>query len=178
MKDTDLANRLDDLLTPPSKENLIEGEDSSRVSSLKEYEERRLNLLNKIEKRFASYEKKLVRDQVQEVDNTIRYQQRQVIDAFYKAAMSAKRCENCQAFSPALRKDGYSKIFQKPLQKRLERAMSAMRMKVQTGIDSIQSVSEVEEDGDEASSSDESEEGNISAKFQKDAYKYLAQIEV
>jgi hypothetical protein len=40
---------------------------------------------------------------------------REVVDEFMKIIGSLKKCENCGAFSPALRKDGYSKLFQKPL---------------------------------------------------------------
>lgn len=54
--------------------------------------------------------------------------QREVIDCFNKEALACKRCDSCGAFSPALRKDGTSKIFEKPLQKRLRKSMSGMKL--------------------------------------------------
>jgi hypothetical protein len=45
----------------------------------------------------------------------IAYCRREVVDEFMKIIGGMKKCENCGAFSPALRKDGYSKLFQKPL---------------------------------------------------------------
>lgn len=47
----------------------------------------------------------------------------ELIEQFKKAASSQKRCENCKAYSPALRKDGFTKIFEKPLSKKLMKTM-------------------------------------------------------
>lgn len=61
-------------------------------------------------------------------DSLIRKMQREVIDSFNKEALACKRCDSCGSFSPALRKDGSSKIFEKPLQKRLRKSMSGMKL--------------------------------------------------
>ncbi len=61
-------------------------------------------------------------------DSLIRKMQREVIDSFNKEAVACKRCDSCGSFSPPLRKDGSSKIFEKPLQKRLRKSMSGMKM--------------------------------------------------
>ena len=61
-------------------------------------------------------------------DSLIRKMQREVIDSFNKESLACKRCDFCGSFSPALRKDGSSKIFEKPLQKRLRKSMSGMKL--------------------------------------------------
>jgi DNA-directed RNA polymerase I subunit RPA1 len=53
--------------------------------------------------------------------------QRDLIDSFYKMVQALKKCENCGSFSPGFRKDGYSKIFQKPLSKKNQKSMIAMK---------------------------------------------------
>lgn len=37
---------------------------------------------------------------------------RQVVEGFMKSIGACKRCENCGAYSPNIRKDGYNKLFQ------------------------------------------------------------------
>jgi DNA-directed RNA polymerase I subunit RPA1 len=53
--------------------------------------------------------------------------QRDLIDSFYKMVQALKKCENCGSFSPGFRKDGFSKIFQKPLSKKNQKSMIAMK---------------------------------------------------
>ncbi|KAG0223526.1 hypothetical protein BGW41_005462 [Actinomortierella wolfii] len=45
-------------------------------------------------------------------------ERKQVIADFYRKACHKRRCENCGSFSPSFRKDGYAKIFEKPLTKK------------------------------------------------------------
>ena len=54
---------------------------------------------------------------------------RGVVDAFHKAIVAVKKCENCGCISDAFRKDGFSKIFQKPLPKRLRAVMRGKKPK-------------------------------------------------
>lgn len=49
----------------------------------------------------------------------------ELIEQFKKAALSQKRCENCKSYSPSLRKDGFTKIFEKPLSKKLLKSMES-----------------------------------------------------
>ncbi|OAQ35870.1 beta and beta-prime subunits of DNA dependent RNA-polymerase [Linnemannia elongata AG-77] len=42
-------------------------------------------------------------------------ERKRVIADFYRRATAKKKCENCFAFSPSYRKDGFAKIFEKPL---------------------------------------------------------------
>lgn len=56
--------------------------------------------------------------------------QRETIDSFMKTCIAMKRCENCSAFSPPFRKDGATKIFQKPLPKRQLKQMAPLKLKL------------------------------------------------
>jgi hypothetical protein len=60
-------------------------------------------------------------------DSLIMKLQREVIDSFNKEALACKQCDSCGAYSPSLRKDGTSKIFEKPLAKRLRKSMGGMK---------------------------------------------------
>ena len=58
-----------------------------------------------------------------------RAHQQEVIDQFYTAASGVVKCENCGAFSPTIRRDGFTKIFRRPLNKRVQKSMDAMKFK-------------------------------------------------
>ena len=68
------------------------------------------------------------KQQRRSVDPYIRDLQTEVIETFQKAAIAIKACENCGAHTAPLRKDGYTKLFQKPMPKRLRNVMVAKRM--------------------------------------------------
>lgn len=69
------------------------------------------------------------------VDPYLRDLQAEVIDVFQKAALGVKCCENCGAHTAPLRKDQYTKIFQKPMPKRLRNIMVAKKMKLKVASD-------------------------------------------
>lgn len=52
-----------------------------------------------------------------------------VIEEFYRAAARERICQNCNTTSPSIRKDGYSKIFMRPLAARIKKALDARRLK-------------------------------------------------
>jgi hypothetical protein len=52
-----------------------------------------------------------------------------VIEEFYHAAARERICQNCNTTSPSIRKDGYSKIFMRPLAARIKKALDARRLK-------------------------------------------------
>lgn len=64
---------------------------------------------------YSSYAKSLRRD---------------IVDSFLKTAVAVKKCDSCGSFSPPLRKDGYSKIFERPLQKRIRKSMEGLKIKL------------------------------------------------
>ncbi len=85
--------------------------------------------LKEIEARFSRFKRSNLMKS--KPDLLIKNLQRDLIDVFQKAAIDAKRCENCSAFSPPIRKDGASKIFQKPIPMRQRKSMSSsLRQKV------------------------------------------------
>ncbi|KAF9387865.1 hypothetical protein CPB97_001922 [Podila verticillata] len=45
-------------------------------------------------------------------------ERKRIIADFYRRATNKRKCENCASFSPSFRKDGYAKIFEKPLSKK------------------------------------------------------------
>jgi DNA-directed RNA polymerase I subunit RPA1 len=75
--------------------------------------------------------------QKRSVDPYIRDLQAEVIDTFQKAAMAVKACENCGAHTAPLRKDGYTKLFQKPMPKRLRANMTAKRFVAKSAMESL-----------------------------------------
>jgi DNA-directed RNA polymerase I subunit RPA1 len=88
--------------------------------------------LKDIEKRYQAFMHKRLKanssSSTQKDNNTyIKSLQREIIDGFNKLVQGIKRCENCGGFSPGFRKDGYAKIFQKPLSKKIQKSMSAMK---------------------------------------------------
>lgn len=83
------------------------------------------------EDRYAAYTSRSHR---RPVDLGTKNLQRTVLDEFRKKCLEVKKCENCGAFSPPYRKDGYSKIFQKPLSNAMKKRMSAMRLKLKVGV--------------------------------------------
>eukprot|EP01031_Cornospumella_fuschlensis_P033937 gene33937-41073_t len=79
--------------------------------------------LRKIELRYKTFVQ--TRALKKKPDLLIKSLQRELIDAFMKANIATKRCENCNAFSPPIRKDGASKIFQRPIPMRQRKSMSS-----------------------------------------------------
>lgn len=79
--------------------------------------------LRKIEIRYKTFLQ--TRALKKKPDYLIKSLQRELIDSFMKANMAIKKCENCNAFSPPIRKDGASKIFQRPIPVRQRKSMSS-----------------------------------------------------
>ena len=110
---------------------------------------------------------------------------REVIDLFHKTVVSIKKCENCGCISKPFRKDGYTKIYMKPLPKRSRLAMRGKNPKsafdivqrekaiAQRAMDGNHEDDEEEEgvDGDDpdANDSDEPEEDEEEEDDEEDA---------
>jgi DNA-directed RNA polymerase I subunit RPA1 len=75
--------------------------------------------------------------QKRSVDPYIRDLQAEVIETFQKAAIAVKACENCGAHTAPLRKDGYTKLFQKPMPKRLRAKMTDRRLTSKSAMESL-----------------------------------------
>jgi DNA-directed RNA polymerase I subunit RPA1 len=145
MGDVSSAMDLQDLLQP-SQQIFDEDEDLKKDKGMSLDAER---TLRSYEQRYAVFATKHAhfsnvpgqpdsgnnaRKQQRSVDPYIRELQAEVIDTFQKAAMAIKACENCGAHSPPLRKDGYTKLFQKPKPNRLRATMIAKRFKAKVRI--------------------------------------------
>ncbi len=113
------SNELEDLYIPPSI--FVEtGEEAAAHSE---------NIL----KQLQSYEEKynhFIQTNKSKPSSATANLQREVIDAFQKLAVATKKCDSCGSFSPSLRKDGYTKLFEKPLQKKVRKSMQGMKIKL------------------------------------------------
>jgi DNA-directed RNA polymerase I subunit RPA1 len=141
------------------------------------------------------------------VDTRTSMELNNMVEAFKRAISSIRKCENCKAYSPSLRKDGYAKVFEKPLQVKMAAANTALEMKLKSALEEVgsekrSSAMDVEEDGvtseDEIDSSSEADsdedvpqkagkpaiarptkiEAKAAAAAASSADKYLAPIEV
>jgi DNA-directed RNA polymerase I subunit RPA1 len=104
----------------------------------------------------------------------IRAQMKAYVKQFFKQ-MPAQKCVNCRYISPVLRKDGHTKIFQKPLSNRFKANNDKLKVRVTAAIDdatleelnlmeqsaSLRKTSALTEVDAESSSSD-SDDGNDS----------------
>ncbi|KAK6331541.1 hypothetical protein TWF730_004615 [Orbilia blumenaviensis] len=55
---------------------------------------------------------------------------RAVVHTFLKEIIGSRRCNSCKGVSPIYRKDGYSKIFQRPLSPKEQQQMSLLGLKI------------------------------------------------
>lgn len=117
MGDIDGANSLFDLVAPSQ---LDKGDGVTGHSTEENSVDKKLHDIEVRFKRFAS--SKTIRNKP---DLLIKSLQRTVIEEFQKLTLATKRCENCSAFSPPIRKDGAAKIFQKPIPLRQRKSMSS-----------------------------------------------------
>ncbi|KAF9582603.1 hypothetical protein BGW38_010985 [Lunasporangiospora selenospora] len=60
-------------------------------------------------------------------------ERKRVMADFYRRAIGKRKCENCASFSPSFRKDGYAKIFEKPLTKS-QQLYNTAQGKIQTNV--------------------------------------------
>ncbi|KAF8983264.1 hypothetical protein BGZ46_010562 [Entomortierella lignicola] len=104
-------------------------------------------------------------------------ERKRVIADFYRRATGKMKCDNCASFSPAFRKDGFAKIFEKPLSKkqqlhntvqgRVQTNVLATPVKKATASDSESAGSDHTEDEE----NDEDDDANMSSETDEDAKK-------
>lgn len=128
MNDVDAAQRLDDEIIPPA---VFEDEEKTAATDLEatlaSYEERYTRFC-----RVASLSKGNTDSALSE---SAKRGQRDTIVAFQKEAAAIRKCENCNAVSPAYRKDGYNKIFRKPLSARMKQQMASSKRKMRSALE-------------------------------------------
>ncbi|KAG0308698.1 hypothetical protein BGZ98_007169 [Dissophora globulifera] len=117
-------------------------------------------------------------------------ERRRVIADFYRRATAKRKCENCSTFSPTFRKDGFAKIFEKPLTKKQE-LNNTNQGRTQTNVlfsppkkavihsdsesaASEHTESEIEDQDDDADMSSESDHDSKKKKSKKDQKKEKA----
>ena len=125
MRDTYTAQLLDDLCLAPIFNDDKEVATADLEEKLKSFEDR----YEFYSKRYASTIPSGETAMNSAEKNEISRLQQEVVDSFHKALIQEKRCDHCGAFSPPIRKDGYTKIFVRPLQKKLRKSMTAMKFK-------------------------------------------------
>lgn len=152
---------LEDLLNPL----ILEAKDNEKqVAHLQEIESK----LKLIETMYISYNKS------KEILPFHKKLQTDIIKGFYKQAMHINKCENCNAISPKYRKDGYSKIFQRPLSKSSKQIMRAKMKEFQSGLEALQgNGNDIVDDDSDNESDDENDVDDI-----QQTDKYLVPIEV
>jgi len=105
--------------------------------------------------------------------------QRSIISEFQKAVASLGSCENCAGHSPGLRKDGFTKIFMKPITKRALGLMKNTSHRLRTALEVVNSGHDIlSDEGLEAAldAGDDDDDYENTMAFEKE--KYLAQNEV
>ena len=184
MNDTEGASQLDAMVIPPT----VTKEEDSQAGHASDLAMK----LTAIEDRYNAFKKASLRGHGHGVvkDQRAYQMQKELIASFVKSAAAVRKCEGCGASSASLRKDGYSKIYQKPLPKRQQLAMTSLRVKARSALETIESREEGggsrREDSDEE---EEEEEGGINGDGEEEdanedggaasaGDKYLAPLEV
>lgn len=120
MGDLQSANRLDDLLLPTqifTEEDVKRPADKLSIELEKQYK--------LYEERYDAFLKRRASNSEYKASGHIKALQRTVVESFQRDVASISKCENCQAAAVSFRKDGYSKIFQRPLSRRARFATSS-----------------------------------------------------
>jgi hypothetical protein len=132
MGDIEACEGFDDMIQPPV---IFEENEAETIIEIE-------NKLMNIENKYNEYSKQQKSNIYQRSSTTSKSQmakytssfvkglRREIIDSFLKSLIACKRCDSCGAFSPPLRQDSYTKIFERPLQKRLRKSMEGMKIKL------------------------------------------------
>ncbi|KAF9570983.1 hypothetical protein EC968_001124 [Mortierella alpina] len=86
-------------------------------------------------------------------------ERKRIIADFYRRATAKKKCENCASFSPTFRKDGFAKIFEKPLTKK-QQMYNTAQGRIQTNVLATPVKKAVASDSDSTSEHTEDEEAD------------------
>ncbi|KAF9107262.1 hypothetical protein BGX29_006781 [Mortierella sp. GBA35] len=103
-------------------------------------------------------------------------ERKRVIAEFYRRAVAKKKCENCATFSPSYRKDGFAKIFEKPLTKKQQlfntvQGHQQANLLVSTAKKAVASDSDSASEHTEDEESDEDDDANMSSESDGDKKK-------
>jgi len=79
------------------------------------------DVLEAVDKRYKAFARSADSQERQPFSVQAKKMQRAVVSELSRELVKVKKCEHCEEYSPSLRKDGYSKIFAKPLPQRYAR---------------------------------------------------------
>lgn len=136
------------------------------------------DLLQRVDERFAEYSLTAPLP-----GSHVRQQQRGLVEDFVRTASAVRKCESCGGSSPKLRRDGFTKIYQRPLSKRDRVALQSRRIKLKSAMETIESSGKEPDDSSEdekaeASESEDEDESDLRSRKADAADKYLAPLEV
>lgn len=180
MGDLASLNRLDDLLLPTqifTDEEVGKQADKISIELEKQYAmyEERYQVFSKARSKTGAKQYK--------ANGNLKSLQRVVVESFQRNAASISKCENCQAAAVSYRKDGYSKIFQRPLSRRARFSTSSSGKTLKTALESLHDDGQTGMDAEAEESNnddDENDEEGRNGKATKlaSADKYLVPMEV
>lgn len=125
MGDVERARGLQGAPAKGSADSLVEESDSKEV----ELDVRRL------EAKYALFRKRSALP-----GPHVKQQQSEVIAALMKACTAVVKCASCGTTSPKLRKDGYSKIYQRALTGKQSAELKSRRVKLKVGLSLLPSA--------------------------------------
>lgn len=165
------SKQIDDLFLPSTVSDEVNGDDKKN----------QIDVNKKLEDYENDYKKYLQTNPPKPNSATCTLQ-REIIDSFQKLCLATKKCESCGSYSPPIRKDGYTKLFEKPMPKKLKKAMESSKIKLKPALEKIRNVRESIDANDSDSedepidNDDDSDDEGESKLTNTD--KYLAAIEV
>lgn len=121
--------------------------------------------LQEYEEMYEAFAKKSSR---QIPDSRTKKVQRDLVADFYRSALSCKSCSSCGSFSPSIRKDGYTKIFERPLAKRLRKSMQGMRINLKPALETVTRAEGINDLSDDDSDDDDDAEDTMDAEEESD----------
>jgi DNA-directed RNA polymerase I subunit RPA1 len=153
-------------------EDVLQGKDG-------DFEEEAEDTRARIEKTLAHYEARanarLAKGAAPQVTCHARNVIQQTVTEFFSnMAKASNKCENCQAFSPKLRQEGYTKIFQSPMTGKARRANAALHMHLEAAVDSEERKSRRAaagaDDSDDSDGSAAEDEAELDESTQQDRF--------
>jgi len=130
MNEVEAAQDLFDSIVPPAA--LQDEEENLTALDIED----KLKSLEGKYARFCRIVSQRPKDQAKSImSESAKKGQQETILQFQKEASLQKKCENCDAVSPAYRKDGYNKIFRKPMSMRMQQQMASSKRKMTSALE-------------------------------------------
>eukprot|EP00903_Cladosiphon_okamuranus_P015157 g14015.t1 len=131
--------------------NILEGTSEEKLASASKYRD---HVLSCIEEDLESAQR------AEWCGGHNRQLRRQLVDGLIKSMGACKRCENCGAFSPNIRKDGSNKLFQVPLSDKMRIANQSCNAQIVSAVQRRDPGKAEEDDGDDSDPMSEVDDNN------------------